>query len=99
MLTLIQMLWTVLLALWASLLAWNGHLGGVAILLLAAANAYVALQSRKGAKWALWASWPLPICALILVGPMVAKNFYLYFMDDPAYLNSPGTICACYMTA
>jgi hypothetical protein len=98
-LTWIQSLWTVLIAIWASLLVWKGHPSGVVFLLVAAANAHIAFHSHQGVKWAWWASWPLPIAALLLVGPMVTKNVYLYFTDHPLYLESPGTIITIAVSA
>ena len=88
----IQIRWAFLLTLWAGILIWNGQPTGVAFVAIIAAHVYVTFKLHSGAKWAWWASWPLPVVALAFVAPMVIYNYFLYFTDDPRYLDSPGTI-------
>jgi hypothetical protein len=91
-LTLIQVLWTVLLTLWAGYLIWLGNPVGFALGALAIAHGYVTLALRRQHRWAWWASWPLPLAALALVAPRDIYNYFLFFSGDPRYLDSPGTI-------
>lgn len=92
MLTAIQALWSVLLALWAAYLIWLGNPVGYALAAVALGNGYFTLALKWRERWAWWASWVPPLAALALVAPRDIYNYFLYFTDDPRYLDSPGTI-------
>ena len=52
----------------------------------------IAIGTLAGVRVCLAICPLMPLGAVALLGPVVLYNFYLYFSDDPLYLDSPGTV-------
>jgi len=92
MLTIVQVIWAVLMAVWGAFLLRLGNTYGFALLILMVLYAFAIIQWRRGKPWARWACMTPPALVVLITAPGIINNIMLILSGDPLYRDSPGTL-------
>jgi len=91
-LTIIQSAWAAVLGLAGGFLAFLGNPFGYILISVAVVYSYAILSLHRLERWAWWFCCALTAAPILMVAPGVVYNFALFAVNDPLYLDSPGTI-------